>query len=163
MQCEECHENEAEVLITEIDADGNLVEKHLCKTCAGKKGYLHSKQKPLSELFTDILKEKGEGEEELCCSACGMSWADFRSTGRFGCENCYHEFGAKIEHLISRIQGTTHHTGRNAPAAPRQSPILRDMEVKRLRKELAKAIQQEQYEEAAKLRDDLRKYEERIE
>ncbi|MBN2378242.1 UvrB/UvrC motif-containing protein [candidate division WOR-3 bacterium] len=162
MLCEECHELEAEVLVTEVDASGNLKEKHLCKICAAKKGYIVQKQKPLTEMFADFLKERGEKEEEeLTCSVCGMSWAEFRRQGRFGCAHCYREFGERIERLISRIQGTTRHTGREASADSQNPSAHKDMEVKRLRKELAKAIQEEEYEKAARLRDDLRKFEER--
>lgn len=165
MLCEECHENEADVLITEVDANGNLAEKHLCKACASKKGYLLDKQKPLLQMFNEFLKEYGEGkkDEALRCSVCGMSWAEFRRIGRFGCENCYHEFGDHVEKLISRIQGTTQHVGRKASQDQSTSPVFLEMEKKRLRQELAKAIQKEEYEKAARIRDDLRKYEERTE
>lgn len=163
MLCEECHENEADVLITEVDAGGNLAEKHLCKACASKKGYLLDKQKPLLQMFNEFLKEYGEGkkDEALRCSVCEMSWAEFRRIGRFGCENCYHEFGDRVEKLISRIQGTTQHVGRKA--SQDQNMVSFEMEKKRLRQELAKAIQKEEYEKAARIRDDLRKYEERTE
>jgi protein arginine kinase activator len=166
MLCEDCHENEAEVLITEVDADGNLKERHLCKGCASKKGYLLDKEKPLLQMFNEFLKEQVEGEEskkdeELRCSVCGMSWAEFRSIGRFGCEKCYHEFGDRVEKLISRIQGTTQHVGRKA--SQDQAMVSLEMEKKRLRQELATAIQKEEYEKAARIRDDLRKYEERTE
>lgn len=164
MLCEECHENEAEVLITEVDATGNLAEKHLCKACASKKGYLLDKHKPLSEMFSDFLKELGEAkDEELRCSACGMSWAEFRRLGRFGCERCYQEFGNHVERLVSAIQGTTQHTGRKASKNQKASPVFAEIEKKRLRQELLKAIQREEYEKAARIRDDLRKYEERTE
>ncbi len=164
MLCEECHENEAEVSITEVDAAGNLIEKHLCKACAAKKGYLLDKQKPLSEMFSELLKELGEGkDEELRCSACGMSWAEFRRLGRFGCERCYQEFGNHVEKLISRIQGTTQHTGREASKNQKPPPVFVEIEKKRLRQQLIKAIQQEEYEKAARIRDDLKKYEERTE
>jgi protein arginine kinase activator len=164
MLCEECHENEADVLITEVDAGGNLTEKHLCKACAAKKGYLLDKQKPLSQMFSELLKELGEGkDEELRCSACGMSWAEFRRLGRFGCERCYQEFGDHVEKLVSRIQGTAQHTGREAAKNQKPSPVFVEMEKKRLRQELLKAIQQEEYEKAARIRDDLKKYEERTE
>ncbi|MBD3285737.1 hypothetical protein GF359_04695 [candidate division WOR-3 bacterium] len=162
MLCEDCHESEAEVLVTEVDSSGNLKEKHLCKVCASKKGYILQKQKPLVELFADFLKERGETDDkELTCSGCGMSWAEFKQTGRFGCAECYLKFGERIERLIARIQGTTHHTGRKAPREPEDSPVFRQMQMKRLRRELAKAIQAEEYEKAARLRDDLRKFEER--
>jgi protein arginine kinase activator len=172
MLCEDCHENEAEVLVTEVDAEGSLKEKHLCKACASKKGYLLDKEKPLLQMFNEFLKEYGEGEEgeggeggkkdeEFRCSVCGMSWAEFRSIGRFGCEKCYHEFGDRVEKLISRIQGTSQHVGRKA--SQDENTVSLEMEKKRLRQQLAKAIQHEEYEKAAKIRDDLRKYEERIE
>jgi len=165
MLCEDCHENEAEVLVTEVDASGNLKEKHLCKTCAGKKGYLLHKQKPLSQMFTELLKEQADAKDSaLTCKACGMTWEEFRVLGRFGCEQCYVHFGDKVERLISRIQGTNQHTGRKASLTPpKSSAVFDEMERKRLREELIKAIQDEKYEKAAKIRDDLRKYEKRPE
>lgn len=161
MLCEECHENESEVLITEVDSKGNLTEKNLCKACASKKGYFVQKQKPIAEIFSDALKEKQEGEEETYCSTCGTSWSDFKEHGRFGCADCYKSFGDKIEKLITRVQGASRHVGRKAKAASGTSLIFADMELKRLRKELARAIQNEEYEKAARIRDDMKKYENR--
>lgn len=164
MKCEDCHENEAEVLITEVNADGKLQEKHLCKSCAVKKGYVTSQDKPMIELFVDFLKEKGTVEDEkIKCSSCGMSWADFRRHGRLGCADCYANFSTRIEKLIDRIQSTSYHTGRSAKKKTHNSPVFIEQEIKRLRRDLAKAISDEEYEKAARLRDDLKKYEERSE
>ncbi len=160
MLCEECNERNAEVLITEVDAKGNLKEKHLCKQCAKKKGYIHSKEKPIAELFADYLKESAtKDDSELKCVSCGSTWEDFRKIGRFGCQECYRSFGVKIENLLSRIHGTTRHVGRKIELGLSNTLMFKEMELKRLRKALAQAIQAEDYERAAKIRDSLRKFE----
>lgn len=163
MLCDECHEREAEVLVTEVNPKGELKEKHICKECAAKKGYELTQQKPLVEVFADFLKESEADEESLRCSSCGMSWAEFRRKGRFGCEHCYTEFGPKVEQLLSRIHGTSRHTGKHSTVKPESSLVFREMEVKRIRKELTRAVEEEDYEKAARLRDEMKKYEKRAE
>lgn len=159
MLCEDCRENESEVLVTEVNTQGVLQEKHLCKACAAKKGYLVQKEKPIAEIFSDALKEKQEGEEEVVCNSCGTSWSDFKGKGRLGCSACYQSFGERIEKLISRVQGSTQHVGQRARSSHETSLVFKEVELKRLRKELARAIQEEEYEKAARIRDDMRKYE----
>lgn len=162
MLCDECHEREAEIKVTAVDAKGELNEKHLCKECAAKKGYESTQQKPLYELFTDLLKESVKDEDQIRCARCGMTWAEFRRNGRLGCQHCYTEFGSRVEQLLSKIHGTTRHTGRHSTVNPESTAMYREMEVARLRKELEKAIQDEDYEKAARLRDEVNKHEKRL-
>ncbi len=161
MLCEECKKNKAEITITIITGEGKLTEKHLCRECAYKKGLLGEKEKAknILEIFAEFLKEKvSEEEEKLVCPSCGMRWTDFKKIGRFGCGGCYIAFGERVKGLLKRLHGSDKHTGK-IPAIQKDIEVLKELEIKKLRKKLEEAIKNERYEEAARIRDMLRKYE----
>ncbi len=87
------------------------------------------------------------------CPACGYTLADFEQTGIFGCDVCYSTFGEDISILLRRIHGSSQHIG-SRPKSKRV--ILPESDLEKLRHDLSQAIQQEQFETAAKLRDMIR-------
>jgi protein arginine kinase activator len=87
------------------------------------------------------------------CPACGYTLADFEQTGIFGCDVCYSTFHEDISALLRRIHGSSQHIG-SRPKSKRV--ILPESDLHKLREELASAIQNEQFETAAKLRDMIR-------
>jgi protein arginine kinase activator len=172
MLCEICGKNEATVHLTEI-IDGNVIELHICESCAQKKGEEMEKQFGLAELLAGLVDMGGidpaEGKTalKLRCSSCGMTYADFKKIGRLGCAQCYHDFRKALLPLIKRIQGTGHHTGKvpsGATPAPTgvvsPSPVVRtakeDDPLKELKKKLRELVQREEFEEAARVRDQIK-------
>lgn len=157
MKCQNCPKT-ATLHITEVVADGQFEELHLCEDCAQK--YLYEPQPAKT-----VLKP-GEGEEPdeagiiagRQCEVCGLKFIDFRNTGRLGCPHDYTAFQAELSPLLEGIHGGTRHSGKT----PRRLPQTKQtqQELTKLRKQLHKAVVEEAYEEAARLRDRIRRLEE---
>jgi protein arginine kinase activator len=122
---------------------------------------------PINELLNQFLKAHAQMAETSVarCPDCGTSWQEFKDTGLRGCAKDYELFLNQIKGVIERAQsGGNHHTGKlptrvgGGEGAPKkEDPIkLRQQELLKLRKELAKAVEGESYEQAAKLRDQIR-------
>lgn len=154
--CDICGKEEAVVTMTEVDKEGKAKEIHLCISCAEKKGILDKDKFSLAELFAHLLKEKiREEDKRLVCNGCGLSYADFKKKGRLGCEECYEAFKPRLVPLIKKIHGTDAHTGKSPSLSLR--PLTKEIEAKRLKEKLRKAIDKEEYEEAARIRDELKR------
>lgn len=156
MKCEKCP-SAATVHITDILSENHIEEVHLCESCARR--FLNDSHPPkpaAKSVPPDDLEEVGLGQQE--CENCGLKFVDFRNTGRLGCPHDYEVFREELLQLLEQIHGETKHVGK----VPRRSPDARhgQAELLRLRKQLASAVQQEQYEEAARLRDRIKRMEE---
>ena len=160
-QCERCGKP-ATVHSTEISG-GKATEHHLCDQCAQEAGLVSQTHVPINDLLNQFLKAHAQmsDKETVRCPDCGMSWQEFKDTGLLGCLKDYALFESHLSGVIERAQnGGTHHTGKNPPA---QGPArtddavkLRQAELQRLRRELARAVEDESYEVAAKLRDQIK-------
>ena len=158
MNCQRC-KAEATVHLTE-SRDGRVREVHLCGRCARKNGLPVPDAPP--ELPLDsvvqglIVAHVGELVGELArrvCPLCGLKFMEFRISGRLGCPNDYAAFDRGLMPLLRRSQeGVTRHVGKvpKRAAGPEAARSLR------LRAELRAAVALEDYEEAARLRDQLR-------
>lgn len=161
MKCENCN-NPATVHLTEIKS-GKKIEKHLCEACAQQlEGIGTAKgHQPINELLTNFVMAHSSitKEQGLKCDQCGMTWAEFRQGGLLGCANDYRVFERELTPLIQRAhEGATHHIGKvptrkGAVGVPAKR---RAVDLERLKKDLARAVEAEDYERAAKLRDQIR-------
>jgi protein arginine kinase activator len=162
MKCDNCNKT-ATVHLTEIKG-GKKIEKHLCEQCAAQNEGLPVKSHmPINELLTNFVmahsglqKEAGTG-----CENCGITWAEFRQSGLLGCANDYQVFEKDLTPLLQRAhEGATHHVGK-VPTRRGSSgvPMKRQVDLTRLRKDLQRAVESEDYERAAKLRDQIRQAE----
>ncbi len=164
MKCDHC-KNVATVHLTEIK-NGKKIEKHLCEQCAAQNEGLHPKtHMPINELLTNFVMAhtniQGRQPEGLACPQCGMNWSEFRQNGLFGCEHDYPTFEKDLTPLLQRAhEGSAHHVGK-VPTRRGGSgvPAKRALDASKLRKELARAVEAEDYEKAAKLRDQIRQAE----
>ena len=164
MLCDICHKSAATVHLTEI-IDNQITELHLCEECARQKGAQMEQHFGLADLLAGLadLGQQFEvsGKAEAKCPNCGLTYQDFRRIGRLGCSECYQAFRDSLAVLLKRIHGSTQHLGRvpskitKPAAAPKKSVI----EVLRL--DLQKAIETEEFEQAAALRDKIRALEAR--
>lgn len=162
MKCDKCNKP-ATIHLTEIH-EGKRMEKHLCEQCAAEAEGLPVKaHTPINELLTNfVLAHSGLTKETAAgCPQCGITWAEFRQTGLFGCESDYALFDKDLTPLLQRAhEGGTHHLGKVPTRRGSSSvPAKRQIDLVRLRKELAKAVETEDYERAAKLRDQIRQAE----
>ena len=159
MKCDNCNKS-ATVHLTEIK-NGKKIEKHLCEQCAAQNEGLPVKSHtPINELLTNfVLAHSGLAKEAgSVCEHCGISWGEFKQGGLLGCEHDYQTFEKDLTPLLHRAhEGATHHIGK-VPARRGGSgvPAKRGVDISRLRKELARAVESEDYEKAAKLRDQIK-------
>jgi protein arginine kinase activator len=162
MKCDNCNKT-ATVHLTEIK-HGKKIEKHLCEQCAAQNEGLPVKSHtPINELLTNFVMAHSGMQKEVghACENCGITWAEFRQGGLFGCANDYVAFEKDLTPLLQRAhEGATHHVGK-VPTRRGGSgvPMKRQIDLTKLRKELAKAVEAEDYERAAKLRDQIRQAE----
>ena len=160
MRCQRCKEKEASIHVTEV-ADGSKSEVHLCDDCAQKEGVTLKGHVSLADFLAGLIKAPVTKEmaklSKLKCPVCGISYLEFQSKGRLGCPQDYEVFADLIDDLLDRIHGSTSHIGKTpAPGVPANAGAT---ELESLKRELAQAIHEERYEEAAKLRDRIREVE----
>jgi protein arginine kinase activator len=158
MKCQKCTK-QATLHITEVLAEEQFEELHLCEECAHK--YLYEPQKKTAKTGGGGETEEGDEVSELNqkeCPACGIKFVEFRNSGRLGCPNDYQEFRDELLPLLESIHGDTKHMGK-APRRLGQNKQTQS-ELMQLRKQLHQAVTREAYEEAAKLRDQIRQLEE---
>ncbi len=159
MKCDHCNKP-ATVHLTEIKS-GKKMEKHLCEQCAAQNEGLPVKpHTPINELLTNfVLAHSGLSPRETgACEMCGISWAEFRQTGLLGCEHDYSQYEKDLTPLLQRAhEGANHHIGKVPTRRGATGvPMKRQVDVAKLRKELSRAVESEDYERAAKIRDQIR-------
>ncbi len=161
MLCELCKQTQATVHLTEIVND-QMTELHLCEACANQKGAQVESHFGLSDLLSGLADfSKPQEPEEVpvkACSTCGMTYDDFRKVGRLGCSECYPTFKRSLGSLLKRIHGSPIHVGKS-PLRLIKSGKVAKTELLELKRKLERAIADEAFEEAAKLRDQIRRFE----
>lgn len=150
MLCEECGKKEAEVLLTTV-VGGKSTTRHLCRDCVKK-----YKAGDIQAVLAAVLSAMGQKQQcpDIACEKCGETYQEFQKTGMLGCPDCYHAFRKELTPLVTRVQGRAQHAGRRPPVSEEEQKRLQMMEDIRARME--KAVAEENFEEAAKLRDELR-------
>lgn len=163
MLCDNCGENEAVIHLTQI-VDNQMGTFHLCEACAAEKGLEPDPGIPDFPL-TDFLAQMGHGEEEPdherevgACDYCGLTLDDFKQTGRLGCSHCYVTFETHLRSLFRRLHGGTQHVGK-VYLPPDPTEAERSEQISRLRRKLTVAVEQEEFERAAELRDRIQELE----
>ena len=162
MKCDNCNKP-ATVHLTEIKG-GKKIEKHLCEQCAAQNEGLPVKSHmPINELLTNfVMAHSGmQKEQALACEHCGVTWTEFRQNGLLGCAHDYTVFERELTPLLKRAhEDQTHHVGKVPTRRGGTGvPVKRQVDLTKLRRELQKAVEAEDYERAAKLRDQIRQAE----
>lgn len=167
MQCQECGKRPATLHFTKI-VNGDKTEFHLCDVCAKEKGEIipgTSNGFSIHNLISGLLDFDlnhhggtiGSEPKALHCKECGMSYAQFSKMGRFGCSSCYDYFSVRLDPLLRRIHGNTAHVGKIPRRAGQHLHTRKQLE--QLKARLAQAVQREEFEKAAQIRDEIRKLE----
>ena len=158
--CSICKEKPATIFLSNISAENKKVDVDLCDACAKAKGvddpaalFIASADLMLG-LGASLEVDRAAGGVELKCPRCGFSQADFKKSGRLGCPECYRTFAEGLAGLLKSMHKGTRHTGK-APEALRATRENAD-KLKTLQTRLAKAIKDENYEQAAQLRDEIK-------
>lgn len=163
MLCQHCQQREANVHITK-SINGQIEELHLCEQCAQKVQGTHMMFQPglvvpdfLQALFGVSQAPVANTQKEKVCPNCGMTFSQITQAGKLGCSACYETFEPQLEPLVRRIHGGGRHVGK---IPKRQGAALREkVELRRLKEQLKSLIDQEQFEQAAIVRDQIRKLE----
>ncbi len=157
MLCCICKEREATVHLTQIAGD-KMQKVDLCEECAKTKGVNDPTGFSLADLLLGLgasqEMEQSAGGVDLKCPRCGFTQADFKKAGRLGCPDCYRTFADGLDGLLKSMHKGTRHMGK-VPESLRQTRDISDR-LKALQKKLTKAIQDENFEQAAQLRDEIK-------
>lgn len=158
--CDLCSKEVATVHLTEIEK-GKAKEVHLCEGCAHKKGVVSKSPSPL-EILSGMIQQQVSalGEEgKQRCPYCGIKFGEFRAKGRLGCPRDYEVFHSSLEPLIRKLHnGADQHRGTKPVRL--QPEVIREIRLREMKMTLDDLIRKERYEEAAKIRDSIRKLEE---
>ena len=163
MLCDRCGKNEAIINLTQI-VNNQSTTRNLCESCAEAMGL--NPGAPLGAApLADFLAQMGKGlltetatAAAGTCPGCGLTLADFKRTGRLGCARCWAVFEPSLKGLLRKLHGGTQHVGKvYLPADP--TAVDRTARVTSLRRSLQRAVDEEDFERAAALRDQIRRLE----
>lgn len=167
MLCQECGAKQATLHFTKI-VNGEKTEFHICESCAREKGEgipgtangfsIHSLLSGLLEF--EPSAGLGPKPQTIRCDECGLTYSQFRKIGRFGCNSCYKHFSDRLDPLFKRVHGSTSHVGKIPKRTGGQIECRRKLDS--LKKELHHHIEQEEFEQAASIRDQIRELESKI-
>jgi protein arginine kinase activator len=167
--CDECKKRPATVYVTKL-INGLKYEGHLCAQCASKNQNLGANFHPsfaipnfLAALFnlnTEVEQAIVNEQQNLVCDNCGLSLDKITELGRLGCSECYSQFNDRLDPLLRRIHGSSRHLGK-VPLRRGGSIRLRK-QVDSLRTKMQQLISTEEFEEAAKVRDEIRYLEQEL-
>ena len=184
MLCDNCGKREANVRYSE-NINGRRKELKLCEECSKKLGITNmdfSMPIDFSSFFGGFIEDFTTPEfmpllseiKTLKCNQCGYTFDDIADTGKLGCGNCYDVFEERLDSIIKRIQGANHHIGRVGKVIDskieekisskfsNKKENKKEDKLEKLQEDLKQAIKEEKYEEAAKIRDEIKKMEKGI-
>lgn len=151
MKCSKCGKNNANITYNQ-NINGEVTNLNLCEECAHKLGIFNSFDDIFSPMVLDldyILPE------EIKCKKCGYTLSKYRNSGLFGCDSCYDTFRNEIDSILLKLQGKN----RNVQKLESNKKDKVESEEEKLRKELEQLIKDEKFEEAAVIRDKIKKLE----
>jgi protein arginine kinase activator len=158
MNCQSCGKP-ATVHLTDL-VKGQKKQMHLCPECAEQHQFISKQQLNLPAILQALIgSHVGQASDELArltCPVCGIKYMEFRAEGRLGCPHDYTVFRSALEPLLQRIHRADKHVGKTPVRRPESQAVASEVE---LRRQLRAAVEAEQYEEAARLRDLLRQRE----
>lgn len=156
MLCDICKKNQAVVHYTEV-INEKVKKLNLCEECAINKGIGVHPPFSIGELLGGLTPtgiDISSADKSITCPGCGMNLAEFRETGRLGCYQCYESFNKSLMAMIGNIHKSTKHVGK-VPSNARDAMGVID-KIRELEYKLQEAVQKEEFEEAAKIRDQIK-------
>ena len=159
MVCDLCQKNEAIVHYAEI-VEGQMKKMNLCEPCAVEKGVGIHSSFSIGDLLAGLTETPGKAMDPLdaeVCPKCKLTYKEFKKKGRLGCSTCYETFKKGLMPLLEAIHKSEQHVGKIPQKAQEEVESLSKLQ--RLKEELAAAIRKEDFEKAARLRDEIKKHE----
>ena len=156
--CEECKTNEASYTIS-VMVGGEITTRHLCGDCMAKMN-MDIASGNIKSLLSTILSAitgdtaPGSAEKDVTCPRCGMTLSEFTRTGHLGCPKCYEAFREQLQPMLLQIHGRVQHAGRQ-PLSTAEEQRKRSA-TEQLQRQMEQAVALEDFEMAAKLRDQIR-------
>ncbi len=160
MLCQKCGKNTATTHIRSV-INGVVSEKLLCAACAAEEGYNKMGQNSLMDMLSSMLGNSLLPDSPLAeekCDCCGATFSKIASTGKVGCPKCYDKFRKQLLPYLKRVHSGTQHIGKKP--SREQLIVTPTDKISELRKKLSLLVKNEKYEEAAVIRDEIKKYEE---
>lgn len=163
MLCQNCGKRDATTHYHSV-INGVVKDKYLCSECAVAQKQMNLEENDILKMLTSFFNDSAVPNlQTVKCECCGTSFNDIRRTGKVGCGNCYSVFKEQLVGTLQRIHGRTTHVGKRpsfsveaATYEPKQNIDEKQIKIDDLKVQLKKAIETENYEEAAKLRDLIR-------
>lgn len=175
MLCENCRKKEANVRYSE-NINGVKKEMHLCEECSRKLGITDKMDFRMpsidfSNFFGSFLEDFSTPDfmpllseiKQIKCDSCGSTFDNIVNTGKYGCPNCYDVFEDRMDPILKKLQGANRHNGRlgkiseNNIKFDKKEEKKLDNKLEKLQEDLKQAIKEERYEDAAKIRDEIKK------
>ena len=154
MKCQSCGKKEATIAYKE-NINGNKQEMYFCEECAKKLGFINFSN-IFSPMFSNIPEYLFSETDVLKCPNCGYTLKDYSNTGFFGCQECYNTFSKELDNMFLKYHGKNRHV------KLRNDKKLADNfygNLQQLKEELKDAIDKEEYENAAIIRDKIKNIE----
>ena len=180
MLCENCGKKEANVRYSE-NINGVKKEMHLCEECSRKLGItdrmdFRMPSLDFSNFFGSFLEDFSTPDfmpllnevKKIKCDSCGSTFEDIINTGKYGCANCYDVFEDRMDPILKKLQDANRHNGRLGKISDNNVKFEKkeektenktDNKLEKLQEDLKLAIKEERYEDAAKIRDEIKKEE----
>lgn len=173
MLCDYCKKREVSVRYTQV-INGIKREMHLCEDCSRKLGIqANNFSMPIDftsflgdfvENYMDALSPLLQEKKTLVCDKCNRSYEDFMESGKFGCDHCYEVFEKQISPLLKRLQGDNQYSGKVIQSQKKNTVSPKEQEksegneekIRTLKLKIKECIRLEKYEEAAKIRDEIK-------
>jgi len=147
------------VFLTQV-VEGEVKKLQLCQGCADNMGVDTTGPESVADMLLEMETVSVKTTSPGSCVSCNMNRADFKKSGRLGCAVCYTHFCEELESVIQAMHHSEQHIGKVPLSEGRRAIAAR--EIAMLRKRLDHAILHEEYEEAAKIRDEIRTFEEEM-
>ena len=170
MKCQKCGNKTADTHVKRV-INGEFEEYNLCSDCAKELGYTNlfdgfandfaeGFNSMLGSFFSNALPARSQATR---CEVCGASYADITHSGMMGCANCYEIFAEQLMPTIRRVHGNTTHCGKHSVFAMKEKEVVAEKteknQLEKLKEELQTAIENQEFERAAELRDKIKEME----
>lgn len=154
MLCEICHKKKATVHYTEI-VQNKIMKINLCESCAQKKGVGENINFSMTDLIGGLSQSTDNAQEDqLECEFCGLTFSQFKEIGRFGCDGCYESFEVVLKSMLETIHRNVKHVGKNPMDLSQERSI--EIQLEDLQLMLQESIDNEEFEEACRIRDQIK-------
>ncbi len=164
MICQKCNKSNATAHLHSV-SNGIVKDAYLCSECAKAYKVAQFESSDLLDIMQSFFNDSVRVKNDIKCESCGMIFDEVKAKGRLGCANCYSAFIDQLSDTILKLHGSTVHKGKRPYDTAKNNDITEKSDdkydlISDLKEKLRMAIENEQYEQAAVLRDEIKRLEE---